>query len=84
MWKQFVLLDTELIPFLLLSQTKLKDGETAYIDPRWKTKSFEEGKIVEVIEKMYVYTPDSRPGVFEVVSFLKAGLKEARAKTSTK
>jgi len=80
---------TGLYPFYDLEddeirKTKLKDGETAYIDPRWKTKSFEEGKIVEVIEKMYVYTPDSRPGVFEVVSFLKASLKEARAKTSTK
>jgi hypothetical protein len=58
------------------------DRKTAYIDPRWKTRSLAEGKIVEIIEKMYAYEPGVRPRIFEIVDFLRIALEEAKEKST--
>ena len=63
-----------------ICQTKVKDGERAFIDPRWKTRSFEEGEIVSMIEKMHAYEADKRPTIFEVVGQLRQSLAEAKRK----
>ena len=59
----------------------MKNGELPFIDPRWKTRSFEEGAIVSMIEKMHAYEADKRPTIFEVVDQLRKSLAEAKRKT---
>ena len=49
----------------------MKEGKTTYIDPRIKTRSFEEGKLVEIMERCWTYKADDRPTVFEIVEFLR-------------
>jgi hypothetical protein len=56
----------------------VKKGETAFIDPRYKTRSLAEGKLVEIIELCYAYEPEERPSIFEVADFLRKALKEAK------
>ena len=51
-------------------QQKLVDGELPYIDPRWKTNSYGEGRLVEIIEKCWKYKPNDRADVFQVTRFL--------------
>jgi hypothetical protein len=55
---------------------KIKDGETAYIDPRFKDRSFAEAKLVEIIPKMWVYDPDQRITIFNLVDVLRTAVRE--------
>eukprot|EP00934_Nitzschia_sp_Nitz4_P000348 Nitzschia sp. Nitz4//scaffold42_size132992//14458//16405//NITZ4_003380-RA/size132992-processed-gene-0.26-mRNA-1//-1//CDS//3329551661//348//frame0 len=52
-------------------QKKLIAGETAFIDPRYRTRSFIEGKLVEVMEKCWPYDPNDRIDMFEIVRMLR-------------
>lgn len=49
---------------------KLVDGELLYIDPRWKTNSYGEERLVKIIEKCWKYKPNDRADVFQVTRFL--------------
>jgi hypothetical protein len=57
-------------------QTRVKKGETAYIDPRFQEASQEEAKLATIIERCFAFDPDDRPSVFEVVAFLKQALND--------
>ena len=48
--------------FALLSyaQGKLLKKERAYIDPRYKTRSFAESKLVEIMEETWTFDPTER------------------------
>jgi hypothetical protein len=51
-------------------------GHTAYIDPRYRTRSEEEARLAEIIEQCFRFNPDDRPSIFEVVSFLRSAVTE--------
>ena len=57
-------------------QKKLIDGENAFIDPRYKERSFIERKLVELVEKCWIYDPAERISIFEAVDYLKEVIKE--------
>lgn len=53
-------------------QQKVVNGEKPYIDPRYRSRSFAEGKLVEIIERCWTYDADERPDIFEIARLLKA------------
>jgi len=57
-------------------QERVKKGEKPYVDPRWRTRSFAEGKLVELIDRCFEYDPDKRIDIFETVQFLRAAVAE--------
>ena len=61
----------------LVVQGELIDGKTAFIDNRYRTRSYSEGQMVELIERCWRYRPEDRPDIFEVVRFLQSALREA-------
>lgn len=54
----------------------MKQGETSFLDPRWKNVSYGEGKLVELIEKCWEFDPKLRPTSGEIVLFLRDALKK--------
>lgn len=52
-------------------QKRIIKGDKAFIDPRYRTKSFAESKLVDIIERCWEYDPDKRPDIFEVVIHLR-------------
>ena len=59
-----------------IEQKKLIGKELAYVDPRYAEKGFAESKLVEVMEKCWVYEPDKRIDIFEVVKLLREAVEE--------
>ena len=57
---------------------KAIDGEISFIDPRYETNSFAEGKMVEIMKRCWVYDPKYRADIFEVVEFLENAVEENR------
>mmetsp|Transcript_31945 Transcript_31945/g.70203 ORF Transcript_31945/g.70203 Transcript_31945/m.70203 type:complete len:592 (+) Transcript_31945:254-2029(+) len=55
---------------------KMKRGATAYIDDRYRTRSFAESKLVDLIELCFKYDPEERITIFEAVNFLRKALEE--------
>jgi serine/threonine protein kinase len=53
-------------------QQMVVDEERPYIDPRYRSRSFAEGQLVEIMERCWTYDPNERPDIFEVVRLLKA------------
>ena len=52
----------------------IKDRRTAWIDPRYKNHTLAEQKIVEAIERCWVYNPDERASATEVLGILREAL----------
>lgn len=57
-------------------QKLVKDGETAVIDPRFVESSFAENKLIEVIQRCFVYDPDMRADINEIWQMLKDAIGE--------
>jgi serine/threonine protein kinase len=57
-------------------QAKIIDGETPPIDPRYRGRSYAEGKLVEIIELCWEYDPDKRIDMFQVANFLREAVTE--------
>eukprot|EP00978_Attheya_sp_CCMP212_P016410 scaffold42990_cov56-Attheya_sp.AAC.7 len=57
-------------------QKKLIDGELAYVDKRYKTRSYAEGKLVQLMEKCWIYDPAERIDIFSAVKFLRKAVAE--------
>mmetsp|Transcript_9522 Transcript_9522/g.10902 ORF Transcript_9522/g.10902 Transcript_9522/m.10902 type:complete len:553 (+) Transcript_9522:35-1693(+) len=55
---------------------RVKAGEKAYIDPRYKERSLAEAKLVDIIEQCHQFDPEGRPSIFEVVEFLREAIVE--------
>ena len=51
-------------------QTMAKLGPP-YIDPRYETRSFGEGRLVEIMRKCHKINPSERVDIFEVVRHLR-------------
>lgn len=52
-------------------QKKVTGGEIAFIDDRYRTKSFITKNLVEVMEKCWRFNPDDRIDIFEAVRLLR-------------
>lgn len=59
--------------------TMLIDQKLAYVDPRFRKRSFAEKKLVELMEKCWIYDPNDRISIFETVEFLRNVIKENAA-----
>ena len=51
-------------------------GETAFIDPRYRQRSKEEAKLVEIIEKCFLFEPEKRISIFDIVRMLEDAIDE--------
>lgn len=58
------------------TQEVLIDGKLPYIDPRWKERSYIERRLVELMEKCWIYNPDDRIDIFYAVEFLRETVRE--------
>ena len=67
-------------PFYTLTedetQEMVKNGTTAYIDPRFKERSFAESKLAEIISQCWIYDPLQRIDIFQLVNFLYSAVQE--------
>ena len=67
-------------PFYTLTedetQEMVKNGTTAYIDPRFKERSFAESKLAEIISQCWIYDPLQRIDIFQLVNFLYNAVQE--------
>lgn len=61
----------------------IADGNKPYLDPRWKTRSYIEGRMVEIMEECWEVVPEDRVSIFEVVAHLREtkAVAEERKKT---
>lgn len=55
---------------------KIVNGTTAFIDDRYRKRSYIEGRMVELVEKCWTYERDKRITIFEAVDFLRDTVKE--------
>eukprot|EP00984_Skeletonema_dohrnii_P034455 scaffold33563_cov137-Skeletonema_dohrnii-CCMP3373.AAC.2 len=55
---------------------KLIGGDLAFVDPRWKDRSYEERKLVELLPKCWAYDPDERISIFDAVKYLRQAIDE--------
>jgi len=51
-------------------QQKLLRQERAFVDPRWRTRSYIEGQLVTIMEKTWEHDPNKRISIFDVLTFL--------------
>lgn len=65
-------------------QHKVKKGETGYIDPRYKEHSFAEATLVRLIEKCWIYDPDERIDIFELLRELRTAMAEVTRRQQEK
>jgi hypothetical protein len=61
---------------------RIKMGEKAPLDQRYREQSLPESKLVEVIDWCHEFDPQKRPSVFDVVQFLRDAMEELDAVTS--
>jgi Uma2 family endonuclease len=47
------------------------NGMTAFIDPRYKQRSFAESKLAEIIPQCWIYDPNQRIDIFQLVNLLR-------------
>lgn len=50
---------------------RMINGTTAYVDPRYANRSVAERKLVELIERCWIYDVDERISIFDAVEFLR-------------
>jgi serine/threonine protein kinase len=58
---------------------KLLRHERAYIDPRYRSRSSTENKLVEVMEQTWEFDPNDRISIFKVVQALREKVTANRA-----
>jgi serine/threonine protein kinase len=56
-------------------QRKLLNHERAYIDPRYRSRSYAENKLVEVMEQTWEFNPKDRISIFKVVEALRKAVR---------
>jgi hypothetical protein len=57
-------------------EDNLKRNITAFVDPRYKERSFAEAKLVDFIQLCWVFAPDKRIDIFQLVELLRVAVKE--------
>ena len=56
-------------------QQRIKDGELPFVDSRFEDGSYAEQKLVQVLQRCWIYNPADRADIFEVVALLKEGVE---------
>jgi len=56
------------------AKKRIKQGIRSFIDSRYKTRSFEESKLVEIIESCWMYQAEDRPSMQEIITKLEDAL----------
>jgi hypothetical protein len=64
------------------AQKNVNAGERAFIDERYRTRSYAEGKLVELMERCWFDDPAERVDIFEAVRFLRAAVKQNKNRTA--
>uniref|UniRef100_A0A7S4SGN8 Protein kinase domain-containing protein n=1 Tax=Ditylum brightwellii TaxID=49249 RepID=A0A7S4SGN8_9STRA len=59
-----------------VAKETVKEGILPYIDPGYRTKSYIEGQLVEIMYRCFVSKANDRADIFEVVEFLSNTKKE--------
>lgn len=57
----------------------VKQGRKPKLDPRWAQHSFAEGKLVEILDRMYAFEASDRPDIFTIVKFLEEATQQNEA-----
>ena len=52
------------------------NGTIAYIDPRYRARSFAESKLVDIIPQCWTYDPRHRIDIFQLVNILRDAVEE--------
>ena len=52
------------------------DGKIPFIDPRYRARSPAESKLVDVLERCYVYDAEERASMFELAASLRETFDE--------
>lgn len=52
------------------------DERRPYIDPRYRERSYAEQQMAEIMESCWIYEPDERPDIFEIVKRLRHAVAE--------
>lgn len=50
---------------------KVLNHERPFLDQRYRTRSYVEGRLVEIMERMWTHNATERPEIFEVVQYLE-------------
>jgi serine/threonine protein kinase len=51
-------------------QSKIMQGELSFIDQRYRNRSYAETKLIDIMERCWVYDSSSRATIFEIVELL--------------
>jgi len=65
-------------------QTTVINGTRAFIDPRWKKRSYIESKLVEVMELCWIQDTTKRIDIFQAVQRLRETTKEHESRKTKK
>jgi aspartyl/asparaginyl beta-hydroxylase (cupin superfamily) len=55
---------------------KVKKGMQAFIDPRYKERSYAESKLTEIIPLCWTYDPTNRIDIFQLVELLRVAVMD--------
>ena len=58
-------------------QKKIIAGDRAYIDKRYRNRSFIEDGLIDVMERCWEYEPEERIDIFQVVRLLRDILEQS-------
>jgi len=56
-------------------QEKIRNGELPFVDPRFQQQSYGEKKLVEILQRCWIYDPSKRADIFEIVQLLQDTLR---------
>jgi Protein tyrosine and serine/threonine kinase len=59
------------------------DGKRAFVDPRWKERSYIESKLVDVMEQCWEHNPNNRIDIFTVIQLLQEIQVESNKQENT-
>lgn len=63
-----------------LHKNAIYKGKRPYVDPRYRTRSYIEGQLIEIMEQCWVHNRMKRPTIFELVTMLHDVKREAKSR----
>lgn len=89
-WLTFSMLPSLPFPFVVENEDdevvagKIVNHTISFIDDRYRTRSYIEGRMVQIMERCWVYDMDKRADIFEVVDLLRQVVRDSEQKQSEK
>jgi len=62
----------------------IRKGQYPEIDPRYRSRSYIEGRLVDIMEQMWVYKAEDRPSIFDVLVHLRETARVAASTANAK